>query len=194
MKSVAISVSTVLLLSMFAGCQPTMTADSTSESESASSNEQVFVEVPLAEVSVELEDPTAQNVVTFGGALDQPTMAVGDVRTVAIRAKMVDSWHIYAVDKPTGVNVATKLELVLPNGIEQVGDWDIPPAHSIGDNTFAYESDVVFRTQVRATSSLSPGQLSIDCKVGHQACNDSMCRPPSSTTVSIPVTITTTNQ
>ena len=142
------------------------------------------MEMPaLADVTVELAEPSGENVVTWGAAVDKPAIAVGDVVTLAVRAKIDPAWHIYAVKgtNTTGVNVPTTLELKLPAGVEQVGDWDIPESHLISDDTHAYDSDVVFRTQLKATAA---GSHAVSCAVGFQSCNDKMCRPPTSIDVS----------
>lgn len=143
---------------------------------------------PLADVAVEVGEPSGDEVVAWGAAVDKPSVAVGDVVTLAIRAKMDSAWHIYALKgtNTTGVNVPTTLDLKLPAGLEQVGDWDIPESHLISEDTYAYDADVVFRTQVKATAA---GSHAVSCAVGFQSCNESSCRPPTSTEVKANLTV-----
>jgi len=176
------------MLMFVAGCGTATAPSGGAGSGTAESGTASVEAASLADVNVDVADPTTENVVSLGAGVDKSTVAVGDVVTLAVRAKMAPAWHIYAVKgtNTTGVNVATTLDLKLPSGLEQVGDWDIPESHAISADTYAYDSDVVFRTQVKATAA---GSHTINCAVGHQACNESMCRPPTSADVSVALTV-----
>ena len=173
---------TMAITIFLSGCgTPAQTGDAGSGSSAATM-------APLADVSVEVADPTTDNVVTLGAAVDKATVAVGDIVTLAIRAKMAPTWHIYAVKgtQTTGVNVPTTFDLKLPAGLEQVGGWDAPESHAISADTWAYDTDVVFRTQIKATAA---GSHTINCAVGHQSCNDSSCLAPTSADVSVALAV-----
>ncbi len=139
---------------------------------------------PLSNVEVPVVEPSESNTVTWGLAIDPGSISTGKALTVAVKARVASGWHIYAVDQPTGVNTATKLEMVLPKGISAVGDWEFPPAHELDSDTFAYEDQVTFRRHLMVSPDCAAGIANIECKVAFQSCNDAMCTPPTSTTVS----------
>ena len=184
-----VTLSSVCFCVCLLGCESSSVPMQTADTPASPGDAGTVASTPLADVLVDVADPNSENVVTFGGGLDKATLSTGEIATLGIRARIADSWHIYAIDKPTGVNVATKLELTLPPGVEEVGNWSIPEAHPISDDTYAYDSDVTFRIQLKVTSAATPGPAAIECKIGHQACTDAMCRPPASTSISIPVTV-----
>ena len=111
-------------------------------------------------------------------AFDQTTAAPGDIRTLAVKLRIAEGWHTYAIDKPTGVNVATELRLTLPSGWQAVGDWDIPEPHPNDDlSTYSYEKEVTFRRAIRIADTAS-GTQSVTCDVKYQSCAETMCLRP----------------
>ena len=139
-------------------------------------------EVPAAE-------PTAAKVVTLGSAIKPGGAAPGAVVTLAVRVRIAEPWHIYAVNKPTGVSIPTKLKLKLPEGVTRVGEWKIPDPKEYEEGVFVYEKDVVFQQQVKIGDNAS-GLLNVGCEVKYQPCNDQSCKAPTSATTTVAIEVT----
>ena len=77
--------------------------------------------------------------------------------TLAVKSRIAPSWHIYAINKPTDVQIPTSLKLSLPDGVEEVGEWDIPESHPINPTTYAYDNEVTFRRLLKVSDSAAPG-------------------------------------
>ena len=85
-------------------------------------------------------------------------------------------WEIRALDaKPR--ESATRLELQLPEGIEAVGDWQVPKtARSVSPDGHAVFADrALFTRMIEITQKAAKGEQSIDCAVHYQACNERQC-------------------
>lgn len=143
---------------------------------------------PFETIEVSTEEPTATDVVKLGSATKPGAVAAGGVVMIAVRVRVAEPWHIYAVNKPTGVSVPTKLKLKLPEGVTAVGEWDIPKPKEYEDDVFVYEKDVIFRRYVKVADSAT-GSLNIGCEVKYQPCNDQSCKPPTTGTTSVAVKV-----
>ena len=169
-----------------AGCLGTSTETTIGAPAGTTADGSGGASMPLAEIEVPVAQPTATDVVTLGAGIDPGKAAPGATVTVAVRLRILEPWHIYAVNKPTGVSVPTKLELKLPAGVTKVGEWDIPKpkAYESDEEVFIYAKDVVFRHQVKVADDAS-GLLNIKCDVKYQPCNNDSCKPPTSGVASV---------
>lgn len=130
---------------------------------------------------IPLDNPTSKNPVVLRAAIMPATAMPGDVVTLTIQARTARNWHIYAVDRPTGMAVPTSLNLNLPPSVTAETEWENPVARpyvSDGDICFVYEGDFVFRRKLRIADSATPGAVELACDFTFQACNDAMCLAP----------------
>jgi DsbC/DsbD-like thiol-disulfide interchange protein len=146
------------------------------------------------DVEMELPEPSPSEPVSPGIALVPAQVRPGETVLLVVKAKIAPSWHIYAIDEPTGVSIPTSLKLTLPEGVVPEGKWQIPEPHefemtgSTADGpTFVYDGEVSFYRQLKVSPDSAGGQMSITCDFGYQACDAATCRPPK--TLSIPATI-----
>lgn len=177
---------------LFVGCNGSM-AEATSAKDSADAGTDTATGTatdelpPIEEIDVPVKDPTAQKVVMVGSGIKPGSVEPGAIVTFAVRARIGEPWHIYAIDKPTGVSKPTKLKLKLPEGVTAVGEWNIPDAiahDQDGDEIFVYEKDVVFRHQLKVGADAT-GLLDVGCEVQYQACKETSCMAPTSETTSV---------
>ena len=166
-----------------------MPADTTDAGDGAATDTATQDVPPMETIEVATEEPTASKVVTLGSGVKPGSVAAGSIVTIAVRLRVFEPWHIYAVDKPTGVSVPTKLKLKLPAGVTSVGEWKIPDPKKYDEDVFVYAKDVVFRHQVKVADDAS-GLLDIGCEVKYQACSDQSCKPPTSGTTSVALEVT----
>ncbi len=163
------------------------------EGTSASKGREGATLTKVSPEQIPLDDPTSLQPVSMAAAVFPAEAESGQTVTVAIRIKTAPGWHIYAVDRPTGVSIPTKFELTMPAGFEAVGQWDLPepePGPSDLGPTFLYHGDLLFRHQVKVTGATGPGTQEFGCRVGYQACTDVNCLPPTSSDLVTAVKIT----
>lgn len=168
---------------------PLTPVSESSDDGSADTVAQVAESSELQEFEVPAPEPTADKVVTIGSGVNPGSTAAGSVVTYAVRVRTMKPWHVYAINKPTGVSKPTKLNLKLPEGVTAVGEWDIPEPKKYEDDVFIYEEDVVFRRQLKIADSAT-GMLNIACKVDYQPCNDQSCKAPTSEVTSMGLEVT----
>ncbi len=110
----------------------------------------------------------------------------GESEFVVSAAVTIDAgWHIYATVPKDSAYPATKPSLSLPKGVELVSDWTATtkavPATDTSGTTW-YEDKVVFVCKLhRKTETQNPIAVSVTL----QACDDSVCMPPTSLDVEL---------
>lgn len=98
--------------------------------------------------------------------------------SLAVTLTIQPGWHIYAPGAKVNSARATEVQLQLPDGIEAVGDWEMPvaspspkdPAVSI------YTGSVTFTRTLKIANPSARQTLKVE--VPYQVCNDKLCLPP----------------
>ena len=111
---------------------------------------------------------------------DHLPLGKGAAVTAHIHAVIQPGWHVYAMDQKPGGPIAARIIVPLDQAFVLVGDIDEPSPTRVYDPNFNmetrfYENEANFSVPLTATKTGSP-KLSID--VYYQACNDSLCLPP----------------
>jgi DsbC/DsbD-like thiol-disulfide interchange protein len=132
--------------------------------------------------------------VTVSLRTDKTTVRAGETFNVTVDVQVADGWHIYAMDRPTGVAMPTKLELELPAGVESAGDWTLPDPSldnsSGGEPAFVYEGTAAFRKSLRVKPGAAAGPSSLRCDFRYQACDRFSCRTPTTLKLEASIQIT----
>src|SRR5262245_53432006 len=85
--------------------------------------------------------------VKWTAVIEPKSAKPGDEVTLKVKAEMEEGWHIYAVNKPTGLSRKTSLKLTLADKLKADKDWKIPDPirdAKADEETFMYEGDVTF--------------------------------------------------
>ena len=163
-----------------AGCEPTSAPLATEPPAVAESPAPAAVTL---KIDIEVTEPTSDAPFAAAAGITPAQVRPGETVTLVIRAKTADQWHIYTVDKPAGVSIQTTLDLNLPDGVAAAGEWSNPVAepYKAEEPVFIYHGDFLFHRQLQIADDAAPGTLEVKCEFGYQACNDSLCLPPTST-------------
>lgn len=138
-------------------------------------------------IEIQIGEPNNDEPVMLGAGIAPAQLQPGGEAVIEVRAKMAPTWHIYATDQPPP-SIATSFDLQLPDGVASAGDWQFEPAEvtSIaGETAFVYHDVISFRKRLSVGSDVPPGTLEIICAVQYQACTDSACLPPNTTTLAV---------
>ena len=105
--------------------------------------------------------------------------------TLMVFLDIQDGWFTYDDSKNSSIN--TTIDLVLPDGARQVGEWDRPLSEPVDGSpekvVFTGQAD--FSCEI-AVSEDAIGQR-IEVTVSYQACTEEYCNPPTSQSLSVDV-------
>ena len=105
--------------------------------------------------------------------------------TLEISLGVQDGWHTY--DDPTNSNTNTIVDLELPAGAKQVGEWDRPLSEPKDGSpeTKVFTGQAVFSCEITVNKD-AIGEK-IEATVTYQACNENYCTRPTSKTLSVEI-------
>lgn len=124
------------------------------------------------------------------GASSKP----GGTVTLALTATIDDGWHLYAMKLEPGGPIATSI--TIPDGqvFTAAGDIVEPLPSSSFDGNFNkiieyHETKVVFMVPVKAAATAAAGKQTARITASYQTCNDRLCLPARSVTVTTDIQI-----
>ena len=118
--------------------------------------------------------------VKWTASFEPKSVKPGGEATLKVKAELEAGWHIYAVDKPTGLSRKTALKLAVAEKLSPDKAWKIPAPvrdEKAEDETYYYDADVTFTRKVKVGES-AEGVLEATVTADFMACNEEMCLPP----------------
>lgn len=95
-----------------------------------------------------------------------------------------EGWHTYG-EVEDGSGTATTIQLELPTGARQKGDWDRPFGEEKEGATGStiYEGEVEFSCTIVVSDKLQGNEIGVE--VGYQACTSEYCNPPTTKSLTV---------
>jgi DsbC/DsbD-like thiol-disulfide interchange protein len=125
--------------------------------------------------------------------VDPAEVRAGGLVTLVIEARIAAGWHIYAIDKPAGVAVPSKIRLRSPTFVEETEGWaaDHPPKTELQGQELIHlhDGNVTFRCPVRVSKDAPKGTARVQCVLQYQACDRFSCQPPEELTLETEVSV-----
>jgi len=117
----------------------------------------------------------------------------GEVAKIAITVSMEEEWHLYSIYKKSDGPLATEVN-VTGSGVDLVGRIEEPEPKKEWDpgfETYSYfhTNGTVFTAPVRMKSNIEPGNHEVVVDFYYMVCNERMCYPPTTKSVTVPVTV-----
>ncbi len=107
--------------------------------------------------------------------------------TVKVILTLKEGWHTYDKVPEGNPSPSTNVELTLVDSIKAVGEWKrpvgLPYPQQPGSTIF--EGIAAFKQEIKAEPHEQEREIEIE--VTYQVCNDSMCFPPKTATMSVTV-------
>jgi hypothetical protein len=128
-------------------------------------------------------EPTQRQPVAAEAAFEPDTARAGALVALVVRVVMAPSWHITAVKDSRGPEVATSLDVKLPEGFEAEGGWTMPEPRSAAGGRLTYDGSCEFRLSLRVARDAPAGPAIASCTLRYQACDAFSCRPPDEATL-----------
>lgn len=122
---------------------------------------------------------------------DSAHMDMSGSGQVGLTATIDDGWHIYAVTQGPGGPVPTRFTLATGQPLRLSGAPTVSPApttrmdESFGIPVQMHEHQAKFAVGVKAAGAMHPDTIRIQAR--YQACNASLCLPPQTARLSVPV-------
>jgi hypothetical protein len=124
-------------------------------------------------------EPTDDDPVALS-ALFIPDPGSSTTGAVTVQARVAAGWHLYGAVPENSPYKPTTVELELPDGVETVGDWIMPPTQPVKSGVAAgsgqWKGELIFKRNVRAPKDLSSAVIA--AKFYYQVCTDELCFPP----------------
>lgn len=107
----------------------------------------------------------------------------GDTFSITVNFTTKGDWYIYA---PTGANEAqgmieTKINFEAPEGIELVGELELPAPKPRGSYQVYDGTDIIMTQKFKVVKNAGKGEKELKVTVLFQTCNKEMCLPPQTT-------------
>lgn len=121
-------------------------------------------------------------------------LPAGSVVNATVRASVAPGWRIYALGEfagpePLVVTVASSPVFAMKGAVRPSAPT-VKFDPNLGKDVAVYEDHAVLNLQVAVASAARPGAYSLRVDVRFQACNATVCLPPKTETLTIPVRIT----
>ena len=150
-------------------------------------NQLFFASLFVSVLFAQLDNPVSLNIGSF------PSARSGEVVHIPVIANMESGWFIYSIYKtsegpiPTAINVSGKAVgmVGMVTEPEPKYKWD----NGFETNSYYHTDGATFFVPVKVKSVLDPGIYDITLEFFFQVCNDRLCYPPTTKTVSLSVSI-----
>ena len=135
---------------------------------------------------------SSENPVTVSATVDA-TARAGEVIEINILAEMDKEWHIYSIYKasegplPTEISISGSAVGAIAPVLEPKPLYLFDPGFET--DTYYHEGNTEFIFPVRLKRSLDSGTYSIDVEFFYMVCNERLCYPPLTQTVTVDVTV-----
>ena len=102
-------------------------------------------------------------------------------------------WHIYTLEEPEGGPLETVLELTEGGAAELLhvdqGQPESVMDAAFGQRTTRFRGHADFALQLRVAMDAALGAGTVHILVRYQSCNDRLCLPPRTDTVTLPIVV-----
>ena len=135
----------------------------------------------------QLENPLS---VTY---LSNESARAGEILDIRVKAEMESQWRIYSVHKISEGPIPTEIT-VKGAFIDKVGEviepepeekWD----EGFGVKSYFHKNGTIFKIPVKLKDSLVPGSYDLQVDFRYTVCDDRMCYPPNTRSLSIPISV-----
>ncbi|MCU0246268.1 MAG: protein-disulfide reductase DsbD N-terminal domain-containing protein [Bryobacter sp.] len=126
---------------------------------------------------------------------EAPKSAVpaGSKFAVKIEAVIPEGWHLYSLTQPPGGPIPTRIAVPEGQAFVLAGTVDAPAPDRVQDEAFgmeveSYEGTIPFTVPVSASKDAA-GKATLTITARYQACSKSLCLPPRTVRLEVPVEV-----
>jgi hypothetical protein len=136
----------------------------------------------------------AQNPVVWTVAAPSGAVTRGAVVVVHLTARIAGGWHMYSLTQPAGGPVPARIA-VAPDQPFTLAEPIVGPAvdkrfdPNFGINVETYDAQATFAVPIRIAPNAPRGHASIALTARFQTCNATLCLPPRTEHLTVPLTV-----
>jgi DsbC/DsbD-like thiol-disulfide interchange protein len=135
-----------------------------------------------------------ENPVTWQARSTSSTVAAGTTVLVTLTATIQDGWHLYSMTQGPGGPTPTRISLAPDGAFTLANAIKGPAPASMFDSNFGitvetYDGQAAFGVPVRPVDSAHAGPNTLTIKARYQACSATLCLPPKTVTVALPLAV-----
>ena len=114
--------------------------------------------------------------------------------TVKLLAEVQEGWHLYSLKPMAEGPIPTRIWIAEGQPFSLAGAVHAPDPRVMQDPSFGmevelYEGEAVFTVPVKVAPGAAPGAQKLVVSASYQSCNNTLCLPPKTVKVEVPVTI-----
>src|SRR5512133_3434848 len=134
-----------------------------------------------------------EDAVKWTAATKATTVKPGASFDVQVTATMAEGWHLYSINQPPPP-IATRITVAKGQPFSAAGDVDGPLPQTAFDQSFGidtefYADSAAFTLPVKAEANAPGGKTKVKVQAYFQSCNDTMCLPPKTVTMEVPIEV-----
>jgi hypothetical protein len=122
-------------------------------------------------------EPSQTEPVTAVMLIRLESSATGTTAKLFALVRIARAHYVHAASETDKTFAPLAIDLVLPNGVEAIGDWEFPKPEIVHGNSPGYRTSVVLQRSIRALPT-AKFPLELTAEMQYQACNDELCWPP----------------
>lgn len=134
-------------------------------------------------------DPSPSEPVTAVMTLRPASVSAGETFELLVSVRIAGGHFVHTGDDPRETFVPLGMDLTLPEGVDALGDWQLPTPDLGRGNDLVYRKSVELRRSLKVASTAPAQSLVITGALRYQACNDELCWPPGKLELSVPLII-----
>jgi thiol:disulfide interchange protein DsbD len=120
--------------------------------------------------------------------------AAGSTVPIALVATIDGGWHLYSTTQSAGGPIPTRITVAPSPVFAEAGSLSFPKPTvaldpNFGINVETYQQTVTFTVPVHIAANARRGVDTVGLQARFQACNASLCLPPKTQTIAVPVTV-----
>jgi thiol:disulfide interchange protein DsbD len=114
--------------------------------------------------------------------------------SVTLLAVVQEGWHLYSLKPMAEGPVPTRIWIGEGQPFSLAGAVQAPEPQVVRDASFGmevelYEGEAAFTLPVRVAPGAAPGAQKLVVSASYQSCNNTLCLPPKTVKVELPITI-----
>ncbi len=151
----------------------------------------VAMALAIATAPVYAQDPIKWSVKS--DATKKPVKP-GDKITARVTAQIDSAWHLYSITQPPGGPITTTISVPAGQPFKLAGKIGAPKPQVAHDPNFEmdteyYEGSATFTLPLKVADDAKEGKARLQVTAFFQACNDSLCIPPKTVKLDLPIEI-----
>jgi hypothetical protein len=123
-------------------------------------------------------EPSPEEPVTAKMVIRPEHLDFGEAAELRVYVRIAGAHYLHAAKNPGEPWVPLAVNASLPDGVEFLGDWQLPPPEKGHGDALVYRNSILLRRTLRVRLKTPPRVFRVSGEFRYQVCNDEVCWPP----------------